>query len=401
MRLNAKTISALSCPPDRSELIAWDDELSGFGIRCLPGGARTWFVQFRLKTGAQRRTRIGRFPIVSAETARAKARHILAEAMLGKDPAAEVREAKERAKHTLGAIADRYLVKAKARLRPLTYAALERHLTQHWKPLRSRPIDEITRREIASRLDEISAERGAVAGNRARSSLSSLFAWAMGEGLASSNPTIGTNKPQAEEKARETLLDTDQLRTVRSNAGDGDFAAILRLLILTGVRRDECGGMRWSEIDLKAETWTIPAGRMKGKREHLVPLPRQAVEILAALPRGERDEVFGRGKEGYSGWSKGKRRVDERLGQAGAVLPEWTLHDLRRSFATGLERLAIPPHVISAALAHTTGKASAVGNVYMRHHYVEERRAAMQLWADHLDGTGAGTNVVPIRAAAS
>jgi integrase len=191
-------------------------------------------------------------------------------------------------------------------------------------------------------------------------------------------------------------LSDAELVKVWNTCAEDDFGRIARLLILTGLRRDEAGSLKWSEIDLDAGTLTISAERSKNRRAHVLTLPPMALAILKSIPRRDgRDFVFGQRGRGFSRWGWHTTALRERLGE----MPPFTLHDLRRTFRTGLGRLGIPSHVAELAINHTRGGIEAV---YDRHRYEREIGAALALWADHvsaiLDGRPA-SNVVPIRQA--
>ncbi len=153
--------------------------------------------------------------------------------------------------------------------------------------------------------------------------------------------------------------------------------------MLTGARKSEVGGMRWEE--LATGLWTLPARRAKNGREHEVPLSRQAQQLIAALPRTG-PWLFGRrGKSPFSGWSRCKERLD--AGSTAARLAPWTLHDLRRSVATHMaEQEIAQPHIIEAILGHVSGHKAGVAGIYNRAAYRAEKAAALQRWADWLEG---------------
>ena len=299
----------------------FDDKLSGFGLRLRAGGKRTWIIQYRV--GAkQRRKTLGSADKIRAAQAREKARSELADVQLGGDPQAKKTEQRARAAETLGAVAARYLRRQQGRLKDRSFEQVETHLTKHWEPLNGLSIHEITRRNVAAHLGEIAAERGPFAANRARTTLSGLFSWAMKEGLVDANPVLGTNR-QADEQARDRVLSDAELVAVWNASRDDDYGRIVRLLILTGARRDEVGDMAKSEVDLGARKWSIPRERTKNGRAHEVPLSDLAIEILepAMLREGRegRDLIFGDGAGGFSGWSKAKVAIDERIEKASAA----------------------------------------------------------------------------------
>jgi integrase len=162
---------------------------------------------------------------------------------------------------------------------------------------------------------------------------------------------------------------------------DDDFGRIVRLLLLTGQRRTEVGGMAESELNLDIGTWTILAARRKNHRQHTLPLPPLALSIIKSVPRiVNRDQLFGVRAAGYTGWAKGKRDLDARLE---GVRP-WTLHDLRRSFATRLCDLGVAPHVVEQILNHQSGHRGGIVGVYNKSRYEREVRSALLLWAEHV-----------------
>jgi integrase len=166
----------------------------------------------------------------------------------------------------------------------------------------------------------------------------------------------------------------------------------LRLLLLTGQRREEVGAMRWSELDLDRGSWQLPGTRTKNGLPHEVPLHRQAVEILRAVNRDDRECVFGYPTRGFVQWDASKRRLDQQCPVTG-----WTVHDLRRTCVTGMAEIGIAPHIVEAVVNHISGHKGGVAGIYNRAKYSGEKRAALQRWADHVEQivTGAvDTNLV-------
>jgi integrase len=391
MRLTKAIVERLTLPPGTSDKIYFDDDLPGFGLRLRQGGKRegkrSWIAQYRV--GAkQRRVTVGTVKTLDADEARRRARSLLAKVHLGADPQAEKAERRARASITIGAMAERYLAEhAVKRLKPRSYIEVERHLRKHWAVLAGVPIGDVTRAEVAAQLGRIAATSGPIASNRARATLSTFFAWAIGEGLVDATPVLGTNKATAE-ISRDRVLSPVELAAVWSEAGAGDYAAIVRLLILTGQRREEVGGMLWSEIDAEGAVWRIGAERTKNSLAHDVPLAGPALAVLGGLERREgRDLVFGSRKGPFQGWSNAKSPLDARIAAAlGRALAPWRLHDIRRSVATGMaEQLGIQPHIIEAILNHVSGHKAGVAGVYNRASYDREKRAALDLWAREVE----------------
>jgi integrase len=155
-------------------------------------------------------------------------------------------------------------------------------------------------------------------------------------------------------------------------------------ILLLGSRRQEVGGMRWSELNLDAGTWALPAARAKNNRAHTVTLPAAALDIIRTVPRGTRDHLFGnRAGAGFTGWTREKRSLDRRL--AGAVKSTWRLHDVRRTVATGMADIDIEPHHIEAVLNHHSGHRAGVAGVYNRSSYDRATASALVRWADHVE----------------
>jgi integrase len=391
MRLTQTAIDELSLPEGKAELIVFDEALPGFGVRLREGGKRTWIAQYRIGQ-KQRRVTLGSVKALTPDLARKAAKAALAKAQLGTDPQLEKTEARAKASTTLGAAADRYLERSMRRLKPRSYLEVERHLRQHWAPLKEMSLHGVRRADVAARLGEIASENGPFAANRARAALSALYSWALGEGLADTNPVIGTHRP-TEEISRDRVVSDDELRSIWEQAGDGDFADIVRLLLLTGQRREEVGGMLHSELDVKEALWRIGPARTKNSRPHDLPLTLPALEILKARMANEgRDFVFGSGDGPFQGWSKAKVALDTRLLEAAqkrhgpnAKVTPWRVHDLRRTVATRMADLGVLPHVIEAVLNHISGHKAGIGGVYNRSSYSAEKRLALELWAQHVN----------------
>lgn len=385
MKLTKANVDRVALPVGKSEIIIFDDALPGFGLRIRSGGKRTWIAQYRIGS-KQRRVTIGTVETLDAEKARQRAKSTLAKVHLGTDPQLEKAEARAQAAVTFNSIAGHYLAQyAAKRLKPGTLKDVDRYLRRHFASFSLRPVRGITRADVAARLTHITVEHGEFAANRARSALSSLYAWAIAEGLVDSNPVLGTRKP-IDEKARDRILTDDELRLIWVHAGDGDFSEIVRLLILTGQRREEVAAMTWDELDFADLTWRIPGDRTKNARAHEVPLSPSAVNILGSRRRNsQRALVFG-SRGPFSGWSKAKLALDARISSArgGHPLPPWRVHDIRRTAATALADAGVLPHVVEAILNHVSGSKAGVAGIYNRSSYSTEKRAALSLWSNRV-----------------
>jgi integrase len=402
MEFTKETIAALTLPAGKSDLIQFDDDLPGFGIRLREGGKRVWIVQYRTQ-GRQRRETLGDVRRVDLKAARASAKKRFAEVTLGGDPQKDKAEAKVRAAVTVGPLTERYLALKKPKFRPNTYVAAHRYLTSYWKPLHSLPVDRIDRRLVAARLAEIVAERGVTAAARARQSLSAFFAWLIGEGITGENPVIGTNNPLAETRSRDRVLTNVELRTIWQACRDDDFGRIIRLLMLTAARRDEMGGLRWSEIELERGLLHIPGSRTKNHHALRLTLPAAATSILGSVPRREgRDFIFGASGGPYSAWSYSTLALGTRIAEMRAgPIAAWRIHDIRRTVATGMAELGVQPHIIEAVINHRSGHKAGVAGIYNRATYELEIKLALVLWADHLLAIveNRESNVTPLKRA--
>jgi integrase len=405
VKLIQRQIDTINPPTGKAEAIHFDDALPGFGLRVRAGGSRVYIVQYKI--GAkQRRVTLGTTAQLRLDVARNRACDILSGARLGHDAAGERAEARIRAADTCEAAFRRYLNRQKARLRPKSYAETERYLLDHWKPLHGFAVAKVERRTIAGRLTDLVEASGPAAADRARAALSAFFAWAIREGLGDTNPVVGTNQPGAS-RSRDRVLTETELAGVWHAAGDDKaaigssgqaYGTIVRLLILTGQRRNEIGGLRWPEIDLGGRLIKLPAERTKNGRPHDVPLSDPAWELLRAMPHriGPHDTVFSTAKTGFTDHSRAKHALDARL----RPMAPWVLHDLRRSVATHMAEIGIAPHIIEAILNHVSGHKAGVAGVYNRAVYEREKRMALDLWGAHIMALAEGwaASVVPLRA---
>jgi integrase len=404
VKLTQQTIGRLALRSGQSDVIFFDNDMPGFGLRLRSGGKRTWIIQYRI--GAkQRRLTLGSTERLSADKARMEAKTRLARVALGGDPQLEKHASRAAAGQTVGKLVEDYLERrhyktGKDPLRKSSYEATSLYLRKYWRPLHGLQASKVDRGTIASRLSAIETKVSSVTAARARVALSTLFVWAIGQGIVDSNPVIGTNKPP-EPKARDRVLNDSEIAEIWAACRNDDFGRIVRLLMLTGQRRDEIGDLAWDEIDFDKAVINLPPERTKNVRAHVVPLAPAAVAILKSAPLRTQGEgaaphfVFGEGKGGYSGWSKAKAALDLRINGARALsrakrgsaprpIPDWRLHDLRRTCATRLADMGIQPHIIETLLNHVSGHKAGTAGIYNRSLYESEVRAAVLLWAEHL-----------------
>lgn len=384
-------------PEGKSDELFHDTDLAGFGIRVrrnAKGRARRkWFYQYRSKAdGAQGRVNLGNVDSpasVPPTKARQAATALSVSVQIGGDPQKERKTVKSGAKRLFLAESLKYLddrkegIIGKRPMRLSTYKAAKRYFELHWGALSKRPVALITDSEVKVQLRHIIDKHGKTAAIRAKSNLSAFYVWALKEGIAKINPAINTHDI-SENPPRNRVLKDDEIRAVWSACRDNDFGRIVKLLLFTACRRDEIGGLTWSEFNSETGVLTIPAARTKNGRELVLTLPLVAADILRTAPRrGDREYIFGSRGGAFSRWSYEKLAIDTRIAQAGHHLEQWGLHDLRRTVRTRMGKLGIKPHVAELVLNHIGHKAG-IGGVYDTHDYVAEIEEALALWTKAL-----------------
>jgi integrase len=391
-KLTQTAVDTMKVSAGKVEDIIADAAAPGLKLRIRREGARVYIFQRRF-AGQHPKITIGDASSWSLEKARQKARELAVKMDNGIDPRVEKAAKIEASKMIFEVVMKDYL-EARARdMKPRSFEECKRHLEKQCAPLHKLAVASIQRATIAGRLRELVKESGRVAADRARSSLSAMFAWAIGEGLCENNPVVGTNKASNDQERERALTDAEVVKVWKA-APDNHYGAIVKLLLLTGQRRDEIGSMRWSEIDRKAKTFTLPAERAKNNRKHVVPLSDLAMEVIDSIDeRAGRDLVFGTGERGYSGWSNSKVALD----QVVELKEEWRLHDLRRTFRSGLGQLGVEPHIAEACLNHLPAK---LIRTYDKNKYESQKRQAFDRWSAHIKALLAGrsgSNIVALK----
>jgi integrase len=220
-----------------------------------------------------------------------------------------------------------------------------------------------------------------------------MLGWALDEGLIEKNPAACVKMP-AQKVERERALGDEEIRPFwfACDRIGWPFGPVAQLLLLTGQRRDELACSTWSEFDFNSQTWTLPSERTKNGRTHIVHLSGLAIEILEKLPHlaSKKGWIFTTGLGGadtpVSGFGRGRERIAATMAEmSGEVVAHFTLHDLRRSAATGMAALGVAPHVVDKILNHSSGKIGGVAKIYNRFEYIPERKAALDAWAQHVE----------------
>ena len=405
--LTKTAIERLTVPDGKFDAYLWDPSLPSFGVRKVgSSGSTSLVVKFTIG-GKQRKQSLGKLIITSTttkddvarviRTARNEAQRALAKARLNNDFKSEIRakaaedasqaklDAAERARlaDRVGPRIETYIGERRRDLKPRSLIETQRHLAKHLQSLHDLPVTDLRREVIAAELARIAKDSGAVAADRVRASLSAFCSWLIEREVIEANPCIGI-KRKANGGGRDRVLAMEELAVVwRGIGGDTDHDRIVRLLMLTGQRREEIGGLTWEEINFERCQIELPPARTKNKRAHIVPLSNEALTILRTIPmRHGRNHLFGTGKGPFSGWSKSKERLDGRLG---AQIAPWTLHDLRRSFASHCADLEFGSVLaIEAALNHLSGERAGIKGIYNRGKQERQKRELMDNWGAHI-----------------
>jgi integrase len=349
----------------------FDRQFPGLYLR-VSHNRKVWGYVFR-QYGRQRRIKFDTYPALSVADAHDRWRRARDDARAGRDPAPKLTPSAPIPSTSFESVFEQWMAKDQAKNR--TSAIQRKSIMKDAMPfLYGRDIGSIGRRDILDILDRMEERGHPIGARRMHARLHRLFVWAIGRGIIAVNPVSGAPKPGTE-TIRERALNDQELLKVWNAAGElRAYGNVVRMLILTGLRRDEIGSLRWDELDLEAGVITIPGSRTKNGEPHLIPLSAPALAILAGVPRNG-DFVFGR----MSGWSRRKAMLDEL-----APIAPWRLHDLRRTLATGLQKLKVPLVVTESVLGHTAGSRGGIVKVYQQHDYLDEKRAALESWGAHV-----------------
>ena len=351
-----------------------DAVLPGLYLIVQPTGAKSWAVRYRMGLRTRKLTLPGRYPVLSLAKARDAARMALESVTVGADPAA-AKHAGTPADDTLAAYTALYREKHVSRLRPGTAANTNRELEHMQDAWPGRTLQSISKKDVVAVIDK-AMKRGPSAGVMAWKVAKAFFGWCEAREDDFASPARSIRKP-AKEKSRERVLDDNELALTWAAADHdgGPAGALVKLLILTGARRNEITELSRNEI--KAEAIELPGERTKNGLPHTIPLTPLMRRILETLPGTGKFVLNGQDRP-FGDHSGAKEKI------APAIRP-WTLHDLRRSFASGLQRLGVAPHIVELALNHRSGTFSGVAGIYQRHRYAKEVRDAFDLWSQHIE----------------
>jgi integrase len=377
--------------PDKGQLEHSDSEVPGLRIRIGTTGAKTFMLRKRV-AGRVRNITIGRYsPRFGLADARKKARALISDLESGKAlPTPLTRPTG--AAGTIRALMPAYLASKSHRR---SAGEMKRVMDLYVLPkLGDRFADSVTRGEVTEFIDDIAQAKSAMA-IKVHAQLSAFYTWALPRiDKMGSNPCRDAGRP-TKAKARDRVLTEAELRALWlvADAETLPWRPALKLLILTGARREEVFNADRAEFDLKAKEWVLPAARAKNGQPHIIPLSNSAFEILKLIAQVDGStKLFPtrrkatQEEKGPSGFSKAQARFRTSLDQ---VLERqsgehWTLHDIRRTVATGLQRLGVRFEVTEAVLNHVSGARGGIAGVYQRHDWKAEKRAALDAWAEEL-----------------
>lgn len=375
-------------PPSEGRAEYPDDKVPGLRVRISSKGSKTFILRKRQGDKVHNFT-LGvyghRFTLTEA---RGKARALLSDLEAGKAPPT-LQKQSPMSKGTIQAMLPAYL-ESKAHLR--SHREMTRILKNNVLPkLGDRLADTVTRGEITALIDDIARTAPTMA-RAVHAQLSAFYTWALPRlDRLQSNPCRDAGRP-AKGKARDRVLSNEELCALWL-AADSEglpWGHGLKLMMLTGARREEIFSADRSEFDLTAGEWVIPPARAKNGMAHILPLSEAAQAVIKSIPVSGFTEklmaALGNGANGPSGFSKVQARVRSAVDKAlkRESGPHWTMHDIRRTVATGLQRLGVRFEVTEAVLNHVSGSKGGIAGVYQRHDWKTEKRVALYAWADEL-----------------
>jgi integrase len=366
-------------PPEKGAFTLWDAVQPKLGLRVSQGGAKS----FIFLVGSGRRQILGRYPELSLKDARTLTARKLQDRALGKHVAPAI------------SVSDAVTLYGTTHCDQNTKAAsayeTKRLLNGHFVPkLGSRPLDQVRKSDIIGILDGILSTPAEA--RHAFAAMRGFFGWAVRRGYREHSP-CDRLQPPTFLVSRDRVLNDQELKAVYLTAFQRGFpfGTFVQLLILSGQRRGEIGALRWNWIDHEKRTITLPASATKNSRAHTFPYEQMTADILATIPRqgeylfpAQREQKKGKPTTTMSGWANQKSNFDEALGKAGYKVAAWTLHDLRRTFATNLAALGVRLEVTEKLLNHVSGSLGGIVAIYQRHGFQTEMRAAVTVWEDKL-----------------
>lgn len=366
-------VRALKAEPGQ-RLVIYDQKAKGLCLRVSPS-SKAWSFIYRAKGELrQKRYTIGDYPAWSLSAAREKALGLRRRVQDGGDPVLEAKVRRDAL--TFGKLVERFMANHGTKIR--SAREYQQLLDKDVMPtLRDRRVDEITRPEVGVLLDNV-AKRAPIVANRVMSVMSSVFSWAVSEGLAKENPVRGLKK-RGVEAPKERHLDDDEIRALWAGLNETAprYADLVRLVLLLGARPGEVAGMAREEVDLGRALWRIPPQRVKTKVAHALPLVGEALAIVRSLCEGKKAGPLFLTTKGRAPTSQDLAKAFERT--RSVLKSPATPHDLRRTAATIMSRLEIDRLTIAYVLNHqSTVKATVTGSTYDKHDFMSQKTRALE-----------------------
>lgn len=394
-------LSGLTLKPGQKDRLIFDTDTPGLGVRLSASGSRSFVVQWTDRaTGKKKREPLGRWGAITIEQARTATRATLGAVARGADPAAEralkkaadVADRADRAM-TLVALLDLWSERHLVNCRPQYALEAARAVRIAFADDLAQPASRLTRARILEVLDAMDANGRSTMARQTLAYGRAAYGWALKREKVKTNPFVGL-PPVGRAVDRERTLTEAEAIEVWNAAGALPYpwGPFYRLALLTLQRRDEVAGARWSEISDDLALWRIPGARMKNGKPHDVTLAEPARDLLRTLPRHQIDGkpcdlVFTTNlRAPISGFSKAKIELDKALAAVRDDRPiePFRVHDFRRSGASWLAGAGFDTIAIDKILAHQPTKLRGVAAVYQRHSYAEERRRALEAWANEI-----------------
>ncbi len=402
MQFTEKQIQALKPKEQRYDIR--EKSGSGFAVRVFTSGEKSWIFFYNFE-GRKRRMTLGSYPALSLSEARSLHRNALTILAHGNDPGLSKQKEKleTRLSATIEALIHEYIEKwAKPRKR--SWQEDERILLKDVQPaFRNRKARDITKRDILLLLDKIKERNAPIAANRTLACVRRLFNFAVERDIITSSPCSSIKAP-AKENRRERCLSLDEIRCVWDGLPKARMSLstqlVLKFQLVTAQRKGEVITAEWSDFDITAGWWTIPASKAKNDHVNRVPLSKLAIQLLDEIKTISGDShwlfpaVRGDGHIGGQSIDHAVRRSIEVF----EVIDPWTPHDLRRTAATHITGMGIPRLVVSKLLNHAENSVTAI---YDRHSYDAEKKHALDVWATKLqnliDGVDSSDNIIALK----
>ena len=379
----------------------YDTVVQGFGLDVLASGAKIFVARYRFD-GEKKTLRLGRYPVLTVDKARAAAKVALGEVARGVDPHVSratksdaANKAAAHAAYTVDALITDFTEHHLKHRSASQYERIPRDLRRNFGSWLVTPVGEFTKANAQQMLDTAKNKillngkpvRG-VGANRLHDAARNCFNWGVKHREEYLATNVWTKVPRPAKETPRDNPQSDETIGILFNLADAlpdPQGNLLKLMILTGQREGEIAGMRWDELASSLETWTLPALRVKNRKKHTVPLSAAVIAVIQSVRRraGSILVFEGQRQTKFQGFGQMKQRLDGMMRDAGLV-PDWTFHDLRATFSTGCAKAGVPLHVTEAILNHKSGTIRGIAAVYNRYDYAKEKRLALQNWADHV-----------------